>query len=210
MLRTAELAIQKNVAIGAHPGYKDRENFGRTEMSLSTTQVFELVTEQISRMNDAAIAAGGYLAHVKPHGALYNQAAQDRELAAAIAEAVAAFNEDLVVFGVSGTVCIVVAERCGLTAASEVFADRTYTSEGTLTPRTQPNALIESDDAALAQALQMVREGSVRATDGAVIPVRAESICLHGDGAHAVQFARAIRAELERKGVTIQPISRTM
>ena len=97
-----------------------------------------------------------------------------------------------------------------MTAASEVFADRTYTSEGTLTPRTQPNALIESDDAALAQALQMVREGSVRATDGAVIPVRAETICLHGDGAHAVQFARAIRAELERKGVTIQPISRTM
>ena len=210
MRLTSELAVEKGVAIGAHPGYKDRENFGRTEMSLSPKDVFHLVTDQLTLMNDAATAAGGRLNHVKPHGALYNQAARDRELAAAIAEAVAAFDKDLVLFGLSGTVCIDEAERCGLVAASEVFADRTYRSDGSLTPRTQDDALIENNDEAVSQALQMVRDASVRATDGRVIRVRAETICLHGDGAHAVEFARAIRSALEKKGVTIQAISSRM
>jgi UPF0271 protein len=207
---TSEMAVEKNVAIGAHPGYKDRENFGRTEMSLSPKAVFHLVTEQLVLMNDAANAAGARLNHVKPHGALYNQAARDKELAAAIAEAVAAFDKDLVLFGLSGTVCIGEAERHGLLAASEVFADRTYRSDGSLTPRTEANALVQNDDDAVLQALQMVRESSVRATDGDIIPVRAETICLHGDGTHAVAFARAIRTSLEKKGVTIQAISRRM
>lgn len=210
MRRTAEMAVTKGVAIGAHPGYKDRENFGRMEMSLTATEVFDLVTEQIGLMNDAAIAAGGRLNHVKPHGALYNQAARDRELAAAIAEAVAAFSERLVLFGLSGTVCITEAERCGLTAASEVFADRTYQIDGSLTPRARPNALIKNDDEAVEQALQMVRDGRVTATNGDIIPVHAQTICLHGDGTHAVEFARAIRTALEKKGVTIAPILRTI
>jgi UPF0271 protein len=207
MRRTAKMAVEKGVAIGAHPGYADRENFGRTEMSLSPKEVIDLVQDQIGLMKDAAIAAGGRLAHVKPHGALYNQAARDRDLAAAIAETVAAFDCDLVLFGLSGTVCITEAERCGLTTASEVFADRTYRNDGSLTPRIQPNALIENDDDAVSQALQMVAEGRVKATDGTVVPVRAETICLHGDGTHAVEFARAIRVALQKKGVTIAPIS---
>ncbi len=207
---SAETAVEKGVAIGAHPGYKDRENFGRTEMSLSPKEVFDLVTEQIVLINAAAIAAGGRLEHVKPHGALYNQAARDRELAAAIAEAVEAFDTKFVLFGLSGTVCVTEAERCGLSVASEVFADRTYQSDGSLTPRTQPNALIQNLDEAVAQALQMVLDGSVTATDGKVVPVRAETICLHGDGPYAVEFARAIRTNLERKGVTIAPVSRTI
>jgi UPF0271 protein len=210
MRTTAEMAVQKNVAIGAHPGYKDRENFGRTEMSLSPKEVFDLVSEQISLMNDVATAAGGRLNHVKPHGALYNQAARDQELAAAIAEAVAAFDSELVLFGLSGTVCITEAEKCGLIAASEVFADRTYQNDGSLTPRTKPGALIQNADDAVAQALQMVQDASVTTIGGSVIPVRAETICLHGDGEHAVEFARAIRGALEKKGVTIQAISRKM
>ncbi|MBV9242841.1 MAG: 5-oxoprolinase subunit PxpA [Acidobacteria bacterium] len=208
MRLTAEMAVEKGVAIGAHPGYRDRENFGRTEMSLSPKEVFDLVTEQIALMNDATIAAGGKVVHVKPHGALYNQAARDRELAAAIAEAVAAFDKDLVLFGLSGSVCISEAEKCGLTAASEVFADRTYRNDGSLTPRTQSNALVENDDVAVAQALQMALEGEVASTTGDLIPVRAETICLHGDGAHAVEFATAIRTALLKKGVTISPVSR--
>ena len=210
MRRTAQMAVERGVAIGAHPGYKDRENFGRTEMSLSPQAIFDLVTEQIALMNDAAVAAGGHLGHVKPHGALYNQAARDRELAAAIAEAVAAFDKDLVLFGLSGTVCISEAERCGLSVASEVFADRTYQNDGSLTRRTESHALIQNVDEAVAQALQMVRDGSVTATDGKIVPVRADTICLHGDGSQAVQFARAIRIALERKGVTIARVSRTI
>jgi len=210
MRRTAEMAVEKNVTIGAHPGYNDRANFGRTEMSLSPKDVFALVGEQLSLMNNAAVTAGGRLAHVKPHGALYNQAAREKELAAAIAEAVAAFDQELVLFGLSGTVCITEAERCGLTAASEVFADRTYRNDGSLTPRTQPDALINKDEQAVAQALQMVCDAAVTTTDGTVIPVRADTICLHGDGEHAVRFARSIRSALEKKGVTIAPIIRTI
>ncbi|MFL6374358.1 MAG: LamB/YcsF family protein [Pyrinomonadaceae bacterium] len=210
MRRTAEMAAEKGVAIGAHPGYKDRENFGRLEQSLAPKEVFDLVTEQIAIMTDVVFAAGAHLNHVKAHGALYNQAAGDRELAAAIAEAVAAFDKDLVLFGMSGTVCVTEAERCGLTVASEVFADRTYQSDGSLTPRTKQNALIQDDDTAVKQALQMICEGNVTATSGGIIPVRAETICLHGDGTHAVQFARAIRTALEKNGVTIRPISRTI
>ncbi|HEV7699125.1 MAG TPA: 5-oxoprolinase subunit PxpA [Pyrinomonadaceae bacterium] len=204
---TSELAVEKGVAIGAHPGYKDRENFGRTEMSLSSKDVFDLVTEQIAIMKGHALAAGGRLNHVKPHGALYNQAARDGELAAAVAEAVAAFDKDLVLFGLSGTVCIAEAERIGLTAASEVFADRTYRADGSLTPRREANALITDDAQAVTQALRMVRESSVTATDGTAIPVRAQTICLHGDGTRAVEFARSIRSALFAVGVTVEAIS---
>jgi len=210
MRRTAEMAVEKGVAIGAHPGYNDKANFGRTEMSLSKKGVFDLVTEQIDLMNNAAVTAGGRLNHVKPHGALYNQAARDPELAAAIAEAVASFDNGLVLFGLSGTVCISEAEKRGLIAASEVFADRTYRSDGSLTPRTQQNALIDDNTKAVAQALRMVRAGQVVAIDGNTVPVRAETICLHGDGAHAVEFARAIRDALARERVTIAPMRRKM
>ena len=208
MRRTAEMAVEKNVAIGAHPGYRDRENFGRMEMTISPREVFELVTEQVGLMDTAATAAGGILNHVKPHGALYNQAARDPELAAAIAEAVAAYDANLVLFGLSGTVCITEAERLGLRTASEVFADRTYQSDGSLTPRSRSDALISDDRASVRQALQMVRDGRVMATDGSFVKVRAETICLHGDGIHAVGFARAIRGSLEKTGVKIEAVTR--
>jgi len=208
MRRTAEMAIEKNVAIGAHPGYRDRVNFGRREMTLSPNEVFELVTDQIVQLDHVVKGVGGILNHVKPHGALYNQAARDSELAAAIADAVAAYDPELVLFGLSGTVCISEAERRGLRAASEVFADRTYQPGGSLTSRSQTNALISNDDESVSQALRMVRDGVVASTDGTLVHVKAETICLHGDGLHAVPFARAIRTALEKNGVKIEPVYR--
>ena len=139
---------------------------------------------------------------------IYNQAARDREIAAAIAEAVAAFDKGLVLFGLSGTVCISEGERCGLRCASEVFADRTYSPDGSLTPRSQPNALIQDDAEAVEQVLSMVTRGEVTATDGAVVAVRAETVCLHGDGEHAVSFARALRRSLEHNGVAVEAVRR--
>ena len=208
MRRTAEMAIEKNVAIGAHPGYRDRVNFGRREMTLSPKEVFELVTDQIVQLDHLVKGAGGILNHVKPHGALYNQAARDSELAAAIADAVVAYDPDLVLFGLSGTICISEAERRGLRAASEVFADRTYQPDGSLTSRSLANALISDDDESVSQALRMVRDGVVASTDGTLVHVKAETICLHGDGLHAVPFARAIRTALEKNGVKIEPVYR--
>jgi len=208
MRRTAEMAIEKNVAIGAHPGYRDRVNFGRREMTLSPKEVFELVTDQIVQLDHIVKGAGGILNHVKPHGALYNQAARDSELAAAIADAVVAYDPDLVLFGLSGTICISEAERRGLRAASEVFADRTYQPDGSLTSRSLANALISDDDESVSQALRMVRDGVVASTDGTLVHVKAETICLHGDGLHAVPFARAIRTALEKNGVKIEPVYR--
>jgi len=207
MRRTAEIAVEKGVAIGAHPGYPDRENFGRIEMSLSAREISDLITEQIGIMRDVAVAAGGALNHVKPHGALYNQAARDHELAAAIAEAVAAFDPQLVLFGLSGSVSITEAHRLGLRAASEVFADRTYRNDGSLTPRTDPNALISHEQRSIVQAMQMVRDQAVTATDGTLVKVTAETICLHGDGENALRFANVIRTTLERNGVRVRCIS---
>ncbi len=130
MRQTVEIAIEKSVAIGAHPGYPDRENFGRVVMQMPPNQVFDIVTEQIAALNEITITSGGKLSHVKAHGALYNQAACDAELAAAIAEAVLTFDQKLVLFCLSGSLMISEAEKFGLSTASEVFADRTYQSDG--------------------------------------------------------------------------------
>jgi UPF0271 protein len=206
MKRTVEMAIEKGVAIGAHPGYRDRENFGRTAMHLSAAEVVELVTVQIAALSEIAIAAGGRLDHVKPHGALYNQAARDTEVAAAIAEAVIAFDRDLILYGLSGSVSISAAVSRGLRTASEVFADRTYKSDGSLTPRSEPNALITDAKQAVAQVLQMVKNQTVTATDGTTIPIVADTICVHGDGAHALEFAKMINRSLRENGIDIGPI----
>ncbi|HKP68567.1 MAG TPA: 5-oxoprolinase subunit PxpA, partial [Pyrinomonadaceae bacterium] len=196
MRRTAELAIAHGVAIGAHPGYRDRENFGRTLMSLPVNEVFELVREQILAMKDICDSLGVGLHHVKPHGAMYNQAARDKDLAAAIAEAVASVNKEMILYGLSQSYLISQAKSAGLRTASEVFADRTYRTDGSLTPRSEPNALITDDEVSVQQAMRMVEQGNVVATSGDVVSIVAETICLHGDGEHAVDFARAIRNAL--------------
>jgi len=206
MRRTAELAAANNVAIGAHPGYRDRENFGRTAMSLPTKQVFDIVREQVLSMSAICGEFQVPLHHVKPHGALYNQAAKDRELAAAIAEAVVSVSPDLILYGLSGSLLITEAEKAGLSTASEVFADRTYQVDGSLTPRTQSGAMLEDAESSIAQVLQMIESQSVVALTGENIPLRAETICIHGDGESAVEIARSIHKSILAHGIEVRTI----
>lgn len=203
MKETVELAVAHNVAIGAHPGYRDLDNFGRAAMSLPAKEVFAIVVEQIEALRQICHERGAVLHHVKPHGALYNQAAKDRELAAAIADAVASVDRGLILYGLSGSALISEAELAGLATASEVFADRTYQADGSLTPRTQADALIRDPEKAVEQALQMIRSGTVTATTGETVSIRADTLCIHGDGEHAVEFAKAIREALAITGVGV-------
>jgi UPF0271 protein len=205
MRRTVELAMDHGVAIGAHPGYRDRENFGRTAASLSRTEVLDIIREQIATLKTVCEDFGATLHHVKPHGALYNQAAKDRELAAAIAEAVHNAGPDLILYGLSGSYLISEADARGLITASEVFADRTYQPDGTLTPRTESNALISEAEDAVAQALQMIGSQTVTATTGKTFSIRADTLCIHGDGEHAGAFAKQIRQAFDESGIKIQP-----
>lgn len=201
--RTVDLAIEHNVAIGAHPGYADRDNFGRTEMRLSADEVRSLIHEQVGSVVEIAAKAGARVRHIKPHGALYNAAARDNELAARIAAAVHEIDKDLLLFGLAGSCSLTTAAEAGVRPVSEVFADRTYQRNGRLTPRSEPNALIENDEDSLRQVLDMVHYGRVRTVDGIVIRIDAETICIHGDGSRAVEIAVGIRRALEEIGVTI-------
>lgn len=203
MRRCIDLALESGVALGAHPGFSDKENFGRLPVLLTPEEYTDLIVRQLDRIQTIATAAGARLHHVKPHGALYNMAAQDPELAGLIARAVLAFDPSLILYGLSGSVSIVQARAAGLRTASEVFADRTYQPNGQLTPRSMPNALIEDPDQCRQQVLDMVQLGCVRAVDGSVVPIAAETICLHGDGNHATAFARSIRQFLEEQSIAV-------
>jgi 5-oxoprolinase (ATP-hydrolysing) subunit A len=202
--KTVETAISKGVKIGAHPSFPDLQGFGRREIKMSAGEIFDIVLYQISAVKGICEASGAKLNHVKPHGALYNQAAKNAEISAAIVEAVKRTNENLVFYGLSGSFLISEAEKIGLRTASEVFADRTYRADGTLTPRTEPNALIHDSKQAIAQVLEMILEQKVTAADGEKVALTAETICLHGDGKHALEFARLINAELTRCGIKIK------
>jgi UPF0271 protein len=202
--KTVETAIKKDVAVGAHPGFPDLQGFGRREMKLSANEVFDIVLYQVAALKGICEAFGTKLHHVKPHGALYNQAAKDANLAEAIAEAVFKIDKNLVFYGLSGSSLITEASKLGLRTASEVFADRTYSADGSLTPRTQPNALIDDPAIASEQVLKMVTENAVTAIDGMIIPIRAETICIHGDGADALEFAKIINEKLNANGITIE------
>jgi UPF0271 protein len=205
MRRTVELAIENGASIGSHPGYRDRENFGRTTMNLSRDEVIQLVTEQLVALQSVCESLGTSVRHVKPHGALYNQAANDGSLSRAIADAVVKFDPNLVFYGLSGSLMISEAERAGLKTSSEVFADRTYTSDGKLTPRSQAGALITDADKSISQVLEMIEKQTVRTISGEAIPMRAETICIHGDGETAVNLAKAIRASIEQHSIVIRP-----
>ena len=196
MRHTILRAKKFNVNIGAHPSFLDRENFGRTEMNSSPNEVYDLVQKQIKNLQKIASDNNAQLHHVKPHGALYNMAARNKALARAIADAVKDIDQNLVLYGLSNSFLISEAKKIGLKTASEVFADRTYQDDGTLTPRTQPNALIENTDEAIQQVLMMVNEGKVKAVSGTEIHIVAETICVHGDGKYAVEFAKAISLTL--------------
>ncbi|ALD89301.1 LamB/YcsF family protein [Cupriavidus gilardii CR3] len=204
MLQTVQWALAKGVAIGAHPSYPDRENFGRTEMQRDPRDIYADVLYQIGALAAIVKAQGGRLAHVKAHGALYNQAARNRAQAQAIVDAVRDFDPQLVFFGLAGSVMIEVAREAGLTVKEEVFADRGYNSDGSLVRRGTPGALLDDDEAVLAQTLSMVREHKVRAIDGKWIPIQADTVCLHGDGPHALAFAQRIRDRLREEGIAVR------
>lgn len=204
MVQTVKWALAHGVAIGAHPSYPDRENFGRTEMQRDPEHVYADVLYQIGALDAIVRAQGGVLHHVKPHGALYNQAVRDPALARAIVRAVRDFDADLVFFGLAGSQMIDVAKEAGLRVKQEVFADRGYNPDGTLVKRGTPGALHEDEEVALDQTLTMVREQRVRAIDGTWVPIQAETVCLHGDGAHALAFARRIRERLGAEGIAIR------
>jgi UPF0271 protein len=204
MRATVALAKKHGVAIGAHPGFADRANFGRIELPVTPDEVQGLVHSQVMQLQRIAHSLGARLAHVKPHGALYNLAAREPDVARAVVDAIYEVDPRLILFGLAGSHLIAAAEACGLPVASEVFADRTYQADGTLTPRSRPGALITDENIAVVQALRMVREGHVRATDGTDVAIRVETICLHGDGAHPVEFARRLRSELTAAGIEIE------
>jgi 5-oxoprolinase (ATP-hydrolysing) subunit A len=206
MRETAALAHKKDVAIGAHPGFGDKENFGRTEINLPPAEVYRLVYGQIATLAIIAKDIGAKLNHVKPHGALYNMAAKQLGMAEAIAKAVYDFDPALILYGLAGSEMITAAQKLGLKTASEVFADRTYQRDGTLTPRSQSNALITSESEMTQQVLRMIKQGEVIAANKSTISIKAETLCLHGDGAHAVKFAHMINRRLTAEGIAIKAV----
>ena len=203
MLTSVREPLKNGVAIGAHPSFPDRENFGRTAMTLPAETVYAQTLYQIGALAAMARAEGGVMRHVKPHGMLYNQAAKDPQLADAIAKAVHACDPALVLVGLAGSELIRAGERYGLVTRQEVFADRGYLADGSLVPRSQPGALIEDEEQSLAQTLGMVETGRVKSLTGEWASVVAQTVCIHGDGEHALAFARRLRAAFEARGITI-------
>lgn len=203
-----EAALKKGVAIGAHPSYPDREHFGRQSMVFPPGKIYDLIIYQIGALDGFLKIHGAKLHHVKPHGALYNDAAVDPVIAKSIADAVRDYDPSLILYGLSGSELIRAAHANGLSSGSEVFADRTYQSNGTLTPRSQSNAMIANDAAAGQQVLRMVKEGQVLATDGVSLPILAETICIHGDGFQALQFAITIRQLLNENHIQVLPLQK--
>ncbi len=204
--KTIEKAIEKNVAIGAHPSFPDLQGFGRREIKMSADEVFDIVLYQIAAVKGICESSGAKLHHVKPHGALYNRAARDAETAKAIAKAVKSLDKNLILYGLSGSFLISEAKKNGLQTASEVFADRTYTSAGNLTPRTESNALIKETEKSVLQVLQMINEQTVTATTGEKVLLKTETICIHGDGENALVFAKRIREKLIENNIEISEI----
>lgn len=205
MRHTLRAAAARGVAVGAHPGLPDLAGFGRRNMDIAPETVYDIVAYQVGALIGLARTVGVRLAHVKAHGALYNMAVADGALAAAIARAVHDVDAGLIFFGLPGSPLIEEGERLGLRTASEVFADRSYEPDGSLTPRRTPGAFVDDPELAARRAVRMVLENVVEARDGSTIGVRADTICVHGDGPHAASIARLLRQRLEEAGVTILP-----
>lgn len=203
MKKTVERCLAHGVAIGAHPGLLDRAGFGRRSMDITPEEAYELTLYQLGALYGFVRAAGGTLRHVKPHGALYQMAASDRRIADAIARAAVNFDPRLILYGLAGSELIEAGAAFGLRTASEVFPDRRYESDGSLTSRRRPDALVDRVEEAAAQAVSFVCEGAVMSREGSRVAVRAETICIHGDGPQAVPFAKAIREALTAAGIQL-------
>lgn len=207
MRKTVKMALQYQVAIGAHPGLPDLVGFGRRDMAISAEEAYDMVVYQIGALDSFVKSEGGTMQHVKPHGALYNMAAKNSLLAEAIAEAVYKVNPQLILFGLSDSELARAGTRIGLKTAHEVFADRTYQQDGTLTPRKQPNAMVTDDELAVRQVIRMVKEGKVLSQQGKEVAIQADTVCIHGDGPHALVFARKIRESLQQAGILVQAVT---
>lgn len=204
MKRTVEACLRYNLAIGAHPGFDDKKNFGRNEIHLSHQEIYDLVYEQVAVINKVANTAGAKLHHVKPHGALYNMAARDEGMAMQIVNAIKDFDPLLILYGLSGSKLISEGEKAGLKTASESFADRSYQDDGSLTPRSQSHALIEDFETAQKQLLEMLIEKTVTTATGKKIPIKAETVCIHGDGKNAPALAKHLHMVLKQNHIAIK------
>lgn len=207
MAKTVAIASKYSVGIGAHPGLPDLMGFGRRNMAVSSSEARAYMLYQLGALYGFCKANGIRMSHVKPHGALYNMAAKDAKLAYALCEAVKAFDPSLIFLGLSGSEMIKAAEKTGLRAASEVFADRAYEEDGTLVARNREGSMITDEDQAIARVVRMVTEGKVTAVTGKDIEIRADSVCVHGDGEKALAFVRRIRKALEAEDVVITPLT---
>ncbi|WP_405080276.1 LamB/YcsF family protein [Paenibacillus chitinolyticus] len=206
MRRTVALCLEQGVAVGAHPGLPDLAGFGRREMAVGAEEVYELTLYQLGALQAFVQAEGGTLRHVKPHGALYHMAAARGDLADAVARAALRVSGGaLVLLGPPGSELLRAGKAHGLRTAAEAFADRTYRPDGTLTPRTEPGALLSDPAQAAAQVLRLVRDGVVTGACGETVPLAAETVCVHGDGPHAAAIARSVRAALDEAGVAVRP-----
>lgn len=204
MRETVELAIANGVQIGAHPGLPDLNGFGRREMNITPQEAYDMVVYQIGALQGFLMTKGVKMQHVKPHGALYNMASVNRPIADTIAKAIYDVSPNLILFGLASSELTAAGEAIGLQTVHEVFADRTYQSDGTLTSRKQDNAIITDESIAIKQIIKMVKEGTVTSVQGTNVALKAESICIHGDGAHAVEFAKRARIELEAAQVQVK------
>ncbi|HQX24588.1 MAG TPA: 5-oxoprolinase subunit PxpA [Pseudomonadota bacterium] len=205
MRRTVRLAHAHGVAIGAHVSLPDLQGFGRRELRISADEAYELTLYQLGALHGFARAEGAAVAHVKPHGALYNMAARDPALAAGIAAAVHDFDPRLVLYGLAGSALPAAGAARGLAVAHEAFCDRSYEADGSLSPRSLPGAVLDDPAAAAAQLLALVRDGALTARDGSRVAIRCDSVCLHGDRPDAASYARHLRAALAAAGVAVAP-----
>jgi 5-oxoprolinase (ATP-hydrolysing) subunit A len=206
MRETVKLAIENSVKIGAHPGLPDLNGFGRRDMNITAQEGYDMVVYQIGALQGFLTRYNETMQHVKPHGALYQMASRDGELAEAIAQAVYDISPSLVLFGLSGSELTKAGEKIGLRTAHEVFADRTYQADGSLTSRSQQDALITDQEHAVAQVLKMVTEGRVNSQQNTEVSLQADTICIHGDGAHALDFAKYIKESLENNQINVAAI----
>ncbi|MCM3727414.1 LamB/YcsF family protein [Neobacillus cucumis] len=207
MRETVKLAIENQVKIGAHPGLPDLNGFGRREMKISPQEAYDMVVYQIGALQGFLTVFNEKMQHVKPHGALYNMAAKDAKLAEAIAQAVYDVSPELVLFGLAGSELVLAGQKVGLNTAHEVFADRTYQSDGTLTSRSQPYALITDKEQSVAQVIKMVTEGKVTSQQNTEVSLKADTVCIHGDGELALAFAKYIKETIEQNQILVSPIN---
>ena len=205
---SVQLAVENNVGIGAHPGYQDLQGFGRRPIQVDPEEIYNMVVYQVGAVQTFARLYKQELNHVKPHGALYNMAARDKKCALAIAKAVYDVNPDLILFGLAGGELVKAGEKIGLNVAQEVFADRTYQPDGTLTSRTEAGSMIEDAEEAVSRVIRMVKDGKVEAMDGSDITINADTICVHGDTKQALEFVIKLRKGLGANGITIKKVGK--